>query len=83
MSPVIVAGDEVTVNVSPVGETFTIYPVIAEPFAVAPPNETTALRSPAIAVTEVGAVGAPAGTTEEDTVAGELPTLFRATALKV
>jgi hypothetical protein len=40
---VIVAGDEVTVKVSPVGETFIIYPVIVEPFALAPLNVITAL----------------------------------------
>ena len=78
-----IAGDDDTVKVSPVGDTLTTYPVIAAPFAPAPLNEIVALRSPEIAVTVVGAVGAPAGTTVLDAVAGESPTAFRATALNV
>ena len=57
--------------------------MIVEPLLPAPMNETVALLSPAIAVTEVGAVGFPAGVTEVELVPGELPTAFWATAVNV
>ena len=83
VSPGIVIGDDVAVKVSPEGETLTMNPVIAAPFALAPENVTIALRSPAIAVTVVGAKGLPEGVTGVDDVEGEVPTELTATALKL
>jgi hypothetical protein len=56
---------------------------MVEPLLPAPLNVMVALLSPAIAVTEVGAVGFPAGVTEVELVPGELPTAFWATAVNV
>jgi hypothetical protein len=81
--PVITAGEEVTVKVSPVGATFIMYPVIAEPFVPAPLKVIVALLSPDTAVTEVGAVGRPAGTAELEVAPGEFPIEFWATAVNV
>jgi hypothetical protein len=83
VSPFITTGDEVAVNVSPVGETFTMYPEIAAPFAPAPLKVIVALLSPETAVTIVGAVGSPAGVTEFEVADWELPTAFCATAVNV
>jgi hypothetical protein len=71
--PFTVKGDDDAVKVSPVGATETIYPVIGDPSALAPLNVMTALRSPATAVTVVGASGIPDGVTEFDDAIGEFP----------
>jgi hypothetical protein len=71
------------VKVSPVGETKITYPVIEDPSWFAPLNVMTALRSPATAVTVVGASGIPEGVTEFDDADGEFPIEFRATAVNV
>jgi hypothetical protein len=70
--------------VAPSGEAVTVYVVIAEPFAPSPLNAMVACESPGVAVTEVGAVGSPAGVTADDAVdASELPTEFTATTVNV
>jgi hypothetical protein len=70
--------------VAPPGEAVTVYVVIAEPFAPSPLNAMVACESPGVAVTEVGAVGSPAGVTADDAVdASELPTEFTATTVNV
>jgi len=62
----------------------TRYPVIGEPFAVGAVKEIVAPLSPAVAVTLVGAAGAPIGVIAVDVLeVAELPTLLVATAVKV
>ncbi len=70
--------------VAPSGDAVTVYVVMAEPFAPSPLNAMVACESPGVAVTDVGAVGSPAGVTADDAVdASELPTEFTATTVNV
>ena len=72
------------VAIIPSGDDVTVYEVIADPLRPAPLKATVARESPGVAVTEVGAVGVPAGVTAEDAVdASEFPTEFTATTVKV
>ena len=58
--------------------------MIADPFALAPDTETTEEPFATVAVTEVGADGAPAEVTDaDDELALELPIAFVATAVNV
>ena len=58
--------------------------MISEPFAPSPLNAIVACESPGVAVTDVGAVGRPAGITADDAVdASEFPTEFTATTENV
>jgi len=58
--------------------------VIAEPFAFAPDTETTEDPFATVAVTDVGADGAPAEVTDPERVLEvELPIALVATAVKV
>jgi hypothetical protein len=73
------------VQVNEPGVEVTVYPVIAEPFAsVEAVHETVAWPLPATALTEVGALGTPAGVTLDVAVeAVESPTAFVAMTVKV
>lgn len=76
-------GEEVTLLVSPVSTTVTIYPVIAAPLPVAPLNSTVTLRLPDVPLTTVGAVGIPAGVAATPVELVPLPTPFSAATVKV
>jgi hypothetical protein len=72
------------VAIIPSGDDVTVYEVIADPLRPAPLKATVARESPGVAVTEVGAVGIPAGVTADDAVdANEFPTELTATTVNV
>jgi len=74
-----------TTQLAPLGDDVTVYPVIdAPPLFAGAVHETFADRTPAVAMTDVGASGVVAGVTAADAaLASELPALFVATTVKV
>jgi hypothetical protein len=84
VSPVTIIGLCDPVAVAPPGDAVTVYEEIGDPFDPAPENAIVACLSPGVAVTEVGAVGSPAGITADDAAdSSEFPTEFTATTLNV
>jgi hypothetical protein len=78
-----VIGEEDPLNTCPVSTTVTIYDVIAEPFGLAPENDTRAARLSGTAVTIVGAVGKPAGVNVTGDEPSDTPAAFIARTIAV